>query len=357
MKPFLLKSMLRLSYGSPRKVEDGFRLDNVRKILLIRRNGIGDMICALPLIRNLRAALPQVHIDILASDKNACVIYNLGLVNQIHLYERGKGIFRNHYLNLHRIIRPIRKERYDLLIAIKGGFSPLLAVISWASGIPWRLGYVPSKGHPMDFVFNLKIELPVEREHQIESCLRFLHPLGILPSEGRDVSIRLEEAHRAHAAEIIRKSHLDPRRFVLINVSSGRMESRWTPQAAAEFARGIHQRFGLRTLLCGLPGEYHILNEIQRSAGTEVVPAVIEPPTMHDFAALAEQSRFLLCGDGGPMHIAAAVGCPVFVLFSATDPRIWRPYGVPFGYIQEGRLVSDLSAERVLESVSAWLQG
>jgi heptosyltransferase-3 len=353
MNSLLIRSLLNLAYGRPREEEKPFDPSSVKKILIIRRNGFGDMICALPLIRNIRATWPHVKIDLLASEKNACIIENLKLVNQIHFYTRGKGLYRNHYLNLRNVLKPILREKYDLLIAVKGGFSPLLAVISYATRIPWRLGYVPSRGHKMDFCFNLKIELPVEREHQIESCLRFLEPLN-LPKTSCDLSIRLEPNHETFAQDIIRKAQVESHRFALLNVSSERTESRWTETAIAETCDGLFQKFGIPTILCGLSRDQELLRKIQSRSIS--VKAVCEPPDIHHFAALTHLSKFLLCGDGGPMHVAAAVGRPVFVLFSATDPNIWRPYNVPFSYVHKGRLVSEIKASEVLEKLAQWLQ-
>ncbi len=353
MKAALQQHLLNLTYGTPRQMSGTFHPKNLQKILLIRRNGIGDMICALPLIRNIRAAYPKAQLDILASEKNACVLDHLNLVNHIFLYHRGEGIFRNHYFNLHRILKPIHQENYDLVIAIKGGFSSLLAVISYATKIPWRFGYVPSHGHPLDFCFNIKIELPNEREHQVESCLRFLEPLGI-PKTSCDLSLKLLPTHEQYADEILQQTNLQTQKFVLFNVSTERYESRWTSPSIIETAQQLEHVFKLPMLLCGLPCDHQFLRQTQnQSSGS--IRAAIEPPTIHHFAALVERSRFLMCGDGGPMHVAAAVKIPVFVLFSATDPQIWRPYDVPFAYAQDGRLVSDIQSTAVIGKIKEWL--
>lgn len=354
MKPFLSRTLLNIAYGHPRRPDGAFDISKIKKILLIRRNGFGDMICALPLIRNIRNAMPpETRIDILASERNACIIRNLNLVDRIHLYTRGSGILRNHYLNLPRVVEPIINENYDLLIAIKGGFSPLLATISYATRIPWRLGYVPSKGHNMDYCFNLRVELPVEREHQVESCLRFLQPLG-LPQSCCDLSIRLENEHEKYAAELLIQYDLRPQGFVLLNVSSERVESRWEGSSWVKTAMGVHQQFGLPVIACGLPRDRTLLENLQMHA-PEAVRLVCEPPGIQHFAALAKKSCFVMCGDGGPMHVTAAVGRPVFVLFSATDPTIWRPYNVSFEYVQKDRLVSSITPEDVMEKLQAWV--
>jgi ADP-heptose:LPS heptosyltransferase len=351
--PTLRERLLRCAYGTPRSAADPFDPANIRKILVMRRNGIGDMICTLPLLRNIQSAWPKVRIDLFAAPKNACIVENLGLAHQIHLYQRGSFIFRNHYLNLPHVVRPIRNENYDLLIVVKAGFSPLLATIAYATQIPWRLGYVPSRGHPLDFCFNLKIRLPIEREHQIESCLRFLEPLHISRTSC-NLDIKLDPPHLEFAQETCHRHHLEIGKFIVFNASAERYESRWTPHGIGETARALRQKHNLPTLLCGLPHDRPFMTEsLHRSGGS--ILEVIEPPTIHHFAALVQSSKFLICGDGGPMHVAASVKTPVFVLFSSTDPQIWKPYGVPFEYIQKGRLVSDLSSTEVLDRMNPWI--
>ncbi len=353
MLPTLQRLLLTVAYGSPRKADGAFRSEQVRKLLLIRRNGIGDMICTLPLIRNIRAAWPKVQIDVLASESNACVLENLKLVDHIFLYRRGKGLLRNHYFNLPHVLRPIHEQSHDLMIAVKGGFSPLLGTVAFATRIPWRLGYVPSRGHPMDFCFNLKVELPVEREHQVESCLRFLKPLGI-PQTSCDLSIHLDPAHVQFADEELKAAGVNAGKVVLFNISSERGESRWNSVAIAQTAQQLEKEFQLPMVVCGLARDREALKEAQRiSAGA--IRRAVEPPSIHHFAALAARSRFLVCGDGGPMHVGAAVGVPVFVLFSATDPQIWRPYGVPFACVQKGRFVTDLTPTEVVAKIRDWL--
>jgi ADP-heptose:LPS heptosyltransferase len=334
-------------------VEGPFRPEQVRKMLLIRRNGIGDMICALPLIRNIRAAWPQVQLDMLASEKNCCVLDNLDLVNTIYPYRRGRGLHRNHYINLPYLLKPIQEKNYDLVIAIKGGFSSLLAVIAYVTRVPWRLGYVPSRGHPLDFCFNLKVELPKEREHQVESCLRFLEPLGIRKTSC-DLSLGLMPPHKRYTEKMLAEAAVRPGEFFVFNASSRRIESRWTVDGIVKTAVELNQRFRLPMILCGIPEDRGILRDVQRLGGRNI-RVLVEPPTIHHFAALVKQARFLMSGDGGPMHVAAAVKTPAFILFSATDPRIWRPYGIPFEFIQKSRFVADITADEVVEKIVTWL--
>lgn len=312
------------------------------------------MICTLPLLRSLAEARPDLRLDVLAGEKNAILLDGLPFVQKVHVYRRGRGLMRNHYLNLPRVLAPIRAENYDLVIAVKAGFSPLLAVIARATRAPWRLGYVPSRGHPLDFCFNLKVELPVEREHQMESCLRFLDPLGIT-TRSRDLSFALPAEVRRWAEDVERRHDLGERPWVLLHVSSERHESRWVAAGFAYLASEIRRRLGLRVLLCGLASDAKTMTSAARLSDGAVT-ASETPPSIRHFAALAARARFLVCSDGGQMHVGAAMRTPVFALFSATDPRIWRAREVPFAFVQRGRSVADLSPIEVADQMIAWAQ-
>src|SRR5438874_2146457 len=88
------------------------------------------------------------------------------------------GVFmrRNHYLSLRRFMAPVRAERYDLVVAITGAFSKLVAVITYATGVARRIGFVPARAHALDFCYSEPVAQPAVREHQIERCLRLAEP-------------------------------------------------------------------------------------------------------------------------------------------------------------------------------------
>ena len=48
--------------------------------------------------------------------------------------------------------------------------------------------------------------------------------------------------------------------------------------------------------------------------------------TLADVAALISRARFCVTNDSGPMHIAAAMGVPVFGIFGPTPPERYGPF-------------------------------
>jgi ADP-heptose:LPS heptosyltransferase len=103
----------------------------------------------------------------------------------------------------------------------------------------------------------------------------------------------------------------------------------WPPRAWAEVARAIWQRLPqARIVLCGSPAEYGVLEEIRQAAGNDArMHNGAEQLPVPRLLALLEQAHSLVSVDTGPAHAAAALGCPLVVLFGAASPDKWRPIG------------------------------
>jgi ADP-heptose:LPS heptosyltransferase len=77
-------------------------------------------------------------------------------------------------------------------------------------------------------------------------------------------------------------------------------------------------------------------------------------------------ARFVVSNDSGPMHIAAALGIPVFAVFGPTDPKRTGPYGKGHSIIKadvscapcfkrtcdDMKCMKNVSAEKVFEIIN-----
>ena len=129
----------------------------------------------------------------------------------------------------------------------------------------------------------------------------------------------------------------------------------WPPACWAEVAQAVWSKLpDAQVVLCGSPLEHPVLEEIRAASGDD--------PRMHNLArelpiprllALIEQAHSMVSVDTGPAHAAAALGCPLVVLFGAASPQKWRPLGPGAiltlgGEKGEASRVSDIPVERVI---------
>lgn len=337
------RALLAAAYGKPRPAAR-FSPDGVQRVLLIRRNGIGDMICALPLIRSVRAAFPAARVEVLASGANAAIVRSARVADEVLVYPPRSGLHRNKYANLFRVAREIRSRAYDLVVAVTGGYSSFLASIAYVSGAPQRAGYVPVRGAP-HFAYTLPVDPPAEDEHQVLRCLRLLEPLGAAPLP-IDLTFDPGEAAQAYAAKTASG------RFVLYNASATRPWNAWTAERIADLAAALKSR-QLEMIVSGIAADRAVLERLKPK-----VAAVVEPPSIHHFAALAQRSVFVMSGDGGAVHVAAAMKKPTFVLYpQGGNPKLWAPYGVPHAFIRSKGDVADITTQEVLRELENWKAG
>lgn len=100
----------------------------------------------------------------------------------------------------------------------------------------------------------------------------------------------------------------------------------WPTGHWADALRALHAtRPDARILLCGSPAEAPLLDLLAaRVRGCHVEVAARALPLRRLMAA-AEMAEGMLSVDTGPAHVAAAMGCPLVVLFGAQPPAAWLP--------------------------------
>ena len=113
-----------------------------------------------------------------------------------------------------------------------------------------------------------------------------------------------------------------------------------------------------KVVICGAPSEAQLADQIVAlCADPRVLPAATDLPIPR-FAAVATMAHSMVSIDTGPAHVAAAVNCPMVVLFGAFGSRRWCPRApsapvTALGGVEETSTghVNQISASDV---ISAW---
>jgi ADP-heptose:LPS heptosyltransferase len=142
------------------------------------------------------------------------------------------------------------------------------------------------------------------------------------------------------------------------NVGTASHPKYWPPEAWAQVADAVWRRLpDARIVLCGSPSEYGVLDEISAATGRDprMYNAARELPVPR-LSALLLQAHSLVSVDTGPAHAAAALGCPLVVMFGSASPAKWRPIGpgavaILGGERGEASRVRDIPVEDV---IAAW---
>jgi heptosyltransferase-2/heptosyltransferase-3 len=132
----------------------------------------------------------------------------------------------------------------------------------------------------------------------------------------------------------------------------------WPIDNWAELLRGIAATLPQAcVLLCGSIDEEPLLRQIQAAAHVGGVNVVTRELPLRRLLSLMETAHSMVSVDTGPSHMAAAVGCPLVVLYGAESRDVWgrrSQSGQPIielGGPPETNAARGISVERVL---TAW---
>lgn len=120
-----------------------------------------------------------------------------------------------------------------------------------------------------------------------------------------------------------------------------------------------HQAPDARIMLCGAPPEAPSLDALAADARLDCVSVAARDLPLRRLMALTAHARGMLSVDTGPAHVAAAMGCPLVVLFGAESPTVWCPRSptgsavVPLGGPPQRHRVAEIPAVTVMAALDA----
>jgi lipopolysaccharide heptosyltransferase II len=297
----------------------------VRRVLLIQLDHLGDAVMTTSLLPALRRHYRHAAIDVLAAPWNAAIFGSRGEVGRIHL--SGWNRFRRGCAWLWPFSAlywgwTLRRSGYDVAVDVRGEFS--VALVMALAGISRRVGWDCAGGG-----FLLTDSTPYEPgRHEIESRRALLTTLGAAaPRVFAPAFAPTEDAERfiGHMLGDFRRGG---RPLVVFHVGAGTQAKTWPVEHWRELIGRAVVELDANVVLVGGNGEVAGAREITHDRYWPNVMDWTGRLSLDQLAALARRANVFLGADSGPAHLAAAAGANVVVLFSGTnDPNQWRPWG------------------------------
>jgi ADP-heptose:LPS heptosyltransferase len=292
-----------------------------RRVVVLRALRLGDMLCAVPALRALRAALPRAEIVLIG------LPWARAFAARFHRYLDGFREFPGYpglperAPQVDRIpgfFAAIRAERFDLAIQMHGS-GPIVNTMVERFGARHSAGfYLPGDGCPDPVRYRPWPDSGLE----LRRLLALMDFLGVT-SRGEHLEFPIRDEDERALAAIEGAKDLRPGGYVCVHPGASVAERRWPPERFAAVADFLASR-GLRVVLTGTAGE---------SALTRRVAAAMRSPCLDlagrtDLGALAvlvRGSRLLLSNDTGVAHLADALRVPSVIISTGDNPARWAP--------------------------------
>ncbi len=334
------------------------------RILLIRRDNIGDLVLTTPLFNALRRQFPQSILWALVTSYNRAVLDNHPALNRVVSYVKAKHLEPGEsvigcYIERLRLLLALRRQKFDYCVLAAPGYQKRAMTLARWVGARHVVGFVEEgKPHaalidrPVPWRFNPSLS-------ETEDVWGLAHAFDIDGAPGR-LEIRPDLAALANARATLGAA--GPGRLVGIHLSARKPSQRWPIERYAELLRRLHRTHACRFMLLwspGAPDNPRHPGDDDKAASllgcTADLPVQPMPTQSLDqlIAALSLCDE-VICPDGGAMHLAAALGKPIVCLFGQSDTKRWHPWGVPYRLLQApSRDVNDISTDDVAAAYAA----
>jgi len=299
-------------------------------------NWVGDAAMTVPALRELRRVLPDAHITLATRPWAETLFAGAVFVDEVVAVSDAKNSLRSVWTDA----REWRARRFDLAVLFPNSFAP--AFVASLARVPVRIGYAtqgrgvllthplqvpPWRGHKHEVFYYLNIVAELERSLRGSSDIEAREP---------DSSLAVNKDARREALTLLHESFASESRTLvaLCPGSTNSRAKRWPSERFAALADMLAERACAQVFLIGAGEELDISEEVARLARTR--PAILTGKTnLAQTAALLSACDLLVTNDTGPAHVAAAVGCPVVVIFGPTNPETTRPFSSLAGVVRK----------------------
>ncbi len=289
------------------------------KILILKPSSLGDVVQALPVLRLLKAHLPESEIYWwLDSTLEPLLAGDPDLAGILPFHRHGWTARRN-WVALYRSLRWAREQGFDWVIDLqclaRSGAFGWLANGRFSVGLDepreWARGYYDVIAPRRSF-----------HTHAVDWYLSVLPLLGVPVHD----SFEWLPQRPAVAAAVRQKWPVETARWMLLQPGARWKNKRWPVEAFTKLLRRLagaypEHRFAVLGAAVARP-----LGAALRSAAPDRcvdLTGELSLPEMVEWILLGE---LMITNDTCPMNVEAALGTPVVGLFGPTEPRRTGPY-------------------------------
>jgi len=304
-----------------------------KRLLIINPFGIGDVLFTTPVIRAIKEKYPDSFIGYWCNLRVKPLLKDNARINKIFALSRGdiKKLYQESFFkgfsNFLKLAFSLKKERFNICLdfSLDHRYSLLAKII----GIRKRVGFnYQGRGR---FLTD-KIDLAgYNDKHALEYYLDLLCFLDIETQE-KSLELNVPAAVEIKAKNILSGVRIEEGDLV-IGIAPGGGGSwgkdagykHWPALKFAQVADKLVTQFKAKIVLLG--------DETERAIADIIVSAMLNKPvdltgkvSLDLLPAVIKSCNLFISNDGGPMHIAVALGVKTVSVFGPVSEVVYGPY-------------------------------
>lgn len=304
--------------------------DDTGPVLLVRTDGIGDLVFFLQYVKSLRSAFSNRQVVLVSRPDPARLAEAVGMFDRVIPY--GYKQYRWNYAYRLAILSKIRRLRPSTVLYLSYHREHIGDEMTLLSGASITLAFSGNDEVIQPIVrlrnnrmYHHIIDVP-DHVHESE---RYHAVLAFLGGKSADLP-RRESAILTAALRKI--AHEPPKPFLpfeedfcVIGAGGSAPLRRWPAERFAVVADSIASKTGCRIVLCGGRAERRLLGEIREAMKRPAT--VIDDQSILIAAKVISRARLFIGNESGLLHIAASLGVPTVGILGGGHFSRYFPYG------------------------------
>lgn len=292
------------------------------KILIIKPSALGDIVHTLPFLDTLKRNYPDASIHWVVARGLHTFLEGHPLIDRLWIFDKEKwkrpGNILQTVQELAAFSRGLRREDFDVSIDLSGLLRS--GLITLAANARYKIGFKEAD-EGSAFFYSHRIHGSMQI-HAIDRYLKIAQAMGC-----RLTQVSYPFAPYDPAPAISKEL---PREYVVITPSAGKEANRWPAERFGRLAAQLE----LPSLLIGGKSDQPVAEQVVQHAGGKAI-SLAGRTSIKELIPIIGNAKYFITNDTGPMHIAAALGVPVFAIFGPANPIRTGPYGENHTVIRE----------------------
>jgi ADP-heptose:LPS heptosyltransferase/GT2 family glycosyltransferase len=310
-----------------------FAREDIRRILAVKLDHIGDCITALPALRRLKRHFPTARLSVLAGPWAKDVWPMEPAIDEVIEFEfyharSSLGIREVSQAALGELRRRLAPHRFDLAVDLRK--APDTRTILQQTGARQLAGFdYGGRFAWLDVAleWDADPQLVAKRQHVGDDLINLVDAIATAAEPDRRAIARQPSAPLRLPARI--KDRLFAKPVVCVHPGAGNAMRQWPASHFADLIDLLIERQGVNVVLIGGPDEQAIGRAVlEASARRESVFSLIGTLKLADLPSLLVQCVLFIGNNSGPKHLAAGLGVPTVAVHSGVvDGVEWGPMG------------------------------
>lgn len=299
-----------------------------KKVLILRKDVIGDFILFIPTLKYYREFYKDVEVSLVVNTVALELLSQFSFIDTIIPYDGKK--FRTNFFYRRKFMHNLARQGFNIVVHAVYSREFIGDRMVRATGAEETITFRSDRGSmKTDSDYSRIIDVP-ERLNEPERNMYFAREVTGLDCVLKFPTLDIQKFDHSVADNLLQKLNLKEKEYCVLLAGAGALYRTWQLEKFAEVAEYIVEKYNLTVLLCGSKGDIKLSEELfEKIENKSKIINITGFTDLPNFAHILHKSVFYFGSETGPLHLAIAVGTPVVCILGGGHFDRFFPYGNP----------------------------